>query len=185
MMEFKGPLESAALFVKENAMNTPTKWKTPTTLAEMKMRADVIGGEIKQADADVETARKEAEALAKKAQDAATLLDRKVDIATDKRAERASLAKAMTDHVLALGEERPPAAGGVGSPGAVTVGDGATTTFPGEQAISPMKGYEDIAPKLGVYPLDKRGKCLCPPPRSGNYYGPNDVFICKTCGGEQ
>ncbi len=72
--------------------------------SDMKLRAESIGGEIKQADADVKEAtlmRERAEAALDTARDYET---KAIARAADKRKERTELAQMMHDHILGQGE---------------------------------------------------------------------------------
>lgn len=101
----------------EPSVSKAPSWKIPVILTDMKVRADNIGGEIKQADANIVAAkRRQAEVREmQRIADAAVIAAE--DVARDRRAERDALAAAMHAHVLGLGEAPPPteAAGSVGS----------------------------------------------------------------------
>jgi hypothetical protein len=100
-------------------MQTKGSWKIPTTLHDMKLRADNIGGEIKQADVNIVEAKKRRD----QAKEALALAERGVtaceEIAADRRAERDALASALYSHTKGLGETppttTPPTTPGLGS----------------------------------------------------------------------
>lgn len=77
---------------------------TQMTFADMKMRTDYIGGEIKQADADVCEAVLMRE-RAERALEQAMEFERKaIERAVEKREERSNLADAMATYIMAQGE---------------------------------------------------------------------------------
>jgi hypothetical protein len=84
----------------------------PTSFHEMKIRADHIGGEIKQADADIQEARLLRERAERALATAAETERRCVERAAEKRAERTELAAALAAYVHKLGDaedtESPP-----------------------------------------------------------------------------
>lgn len=82
-------------------------WKIPVILTDMKARADNIGGEIKQADANIDTAKKRQEEVRNMQRIADAAVASAIEIAADRRAERDALAAAMHAHVLGLGETPP------------------------------------------------------------------------------
>lgn len=82
-------------------------WKIPVTLSEMKLRADSIGGEIKQADANIIEAKVATE-RAKSALALAETAERKaIEAAADKRKERDALASGLYAYTKGLGEVLP------------------------------------------------------------------------------
>jgi|688.fasta_scaffold00779_51 hypothetical protein len=88
-------------------MQNERTWKIPVTLTDMKTRADNIGGEIKQADANIVEAKKRL-ALAQEAQRVAErAVTSAEEIARDRREERDALAQAMAAHIYSLGEVPP------------------------------------------------------------------------------
>lgn len=82
-------------------------WKIPVILTDMKKRADDIGGEIKQADANIVAAKKRQEEVRNMQRIADAAVASAVDIAADRRAERDALAAAIYSHVKGLGEAPP------------------------------------------------------------------------------
>lgn len=84
-------------------LKQPT-WKIPVTLHDMKVRADHIGGEIKQADANIASAKARQEEVRNMQRIADAAVTAAVEIAADRRAERDALAAAMYSHTKKLGE---------------------------------------------------------------------------------
>jgi len=79
-------------------------WKIPVTLHDMKVRADNIGGEIKQADANIVVAKKKQAEIQNLQRIADAAVVAAIDIAADRRAERDALAAALYAHTKKLGE---------------------------------------------------------------------------------
>lgn len=79
-------------------------WKIPVTLHDMKVRADNIGGEIKQADANIVAAKRRQEEVRNMQRIADAAVTAAIDIAADRRAERDALAAALYSHTKKLGE---------------------------------------------------------------------------------
>lgn len=85
----------------------PTKqptWKIPVTLHDMKVRADHIGGEIKQADTNIAAAKARQLEVQNMQRIADAAVASAIEIAADRRAERDALAAAMYAHTKKLGE---------------------------------------------------------------------------------
>lgn len=72
--------------------------------SEMKLRADNIGGEIKQADADVKEAQLVRERAEKALEVAKEFETRAISRASEKRKERDRLALDMAEYIRAQGE---------------------------------------------------------------------------------
>lgn len=82
-------------------------WKIPVILTDMKARADNIGGEIKQADANIDAAKKRQEEVRNMQRIADAAVASAIEIAADRRAERDALAASIYAHVKGLGEVPP------------------------------------------------------------------------------
>lgn len=81
-----------------------TIWKVPVTLSDMKLRADNIGGEIKQADANIVAAKRRQEDVRQQQRLADAAVVAAEAAAADKRKERDALATAMYTYAKGLGE---------------------------------------------------------------------------------